>query len=312
MKDKMKFKISSGERRRKAYCITGLGFFWKETIFGNHDIQKVVSRLIDAKHEVRDSIGPRVLSLREISTSQWKRLRSSKVISRQLPDSLTENILKMTVRRCERCDWCARPIERRPSNCPGCDDRSTRQSGLPSQGRIMKKVSCHPTCKTKDNVQLALELAGNCWSEAFAQLQMKAKCNVRSILTDCFQYTVNTSPRIRTSTENNHWYLITVAYPLQMRPLYHADQLEADENNDVLLTCRVRGRPTPLISWYHNDTEIKAPWKPGSRYGIIQQSQAMETTLFKGHLNCGCFSICEDAMRNVVKSNARDTRKTDE
>ncbi|KAG5442760.1 hypothetical protein CSKR_202635, partial [Clonorchis sinensis] len=61
-------------------------------------------------------------------------------------------------------------------------------------------------------------------------------------------------------------------YPLQMRPLYHADQLEADENNDVLLTCRVRGRPTPLISWYHNDTEIKAPWKPGSRYGIIQQS----------------------------------------
>ncbi|KAG5455075.1 hypothetical protein CSKR_104584 [Clonorchis sinensis] len=32
----------------------------------------------------------------------------------------------------ERCDWCARPIERRPSNCPGCDDRLTRQSGLPS------------------------------------------------------------------------------------------------------------------------------------------------------------------------------------
>ncbi|KER22522.1 hypothetical protein T265_09415 [Opisthorchis viverrini] len=62
-------------------------------------------------------------------------------------------------------------------------------------------------------------------------------------------------------------------YPLQMRPLHHADQLEADENNDVLLTCRVRGRPTPLISWYHNDTEIKVPWKPGSRYGIIQQSQ---------------------------------------
>ncbi|KAG5447914.1 hypothetical protein CSKR_112315 [Clonorchis sinensis] len=33
----------------------------------------------------------------------------------------------------ERCDWCARPIERRPSNCPGCNDRLTRQSGLPSQ-----------------------------------------------------------------------------------------------------------------------------------------------------------------------------------
>ncbi|GAA54951.1 hypothetical protein CLF_106179 [Clonorchis sinensis] len=33
----------------------------------------------------------------------------------------------------ERCDWCARPIERRPSNCPGFDDRLTRQSGLPSQ-----------------------------------------------------------------------------------------------------------------------------------------------------------------------------------
>ncbi|KER30674.1 hypothetical protein T265_13126, partial [Opisthorchis viverrini] len=30
-----------------------------------------------------------------------------------------------------RCDWCVRLIERRPSNCPGCDDRLTRQSGLP-------------------------------------------------------------------------------------------------------------------------------------------------------------------------------------
>ncbi|KAG5447060.1 hypothetical protein CSKR_108911 [Clonorchis sinensis] len=33
----------------------------------------------------------------------------------------------------ERCDWCARSIERRPSNCPGCDDRLSRQLGLPSQ-----------------------------------------------------------------------------------------------------------------------------------------------------------------------------------
>ncbi|KER29718.1 hypothetical protein T265_13310, partial [Opisthorchis viverrini] len=33
----------------------------------------------------------------------------------------------------ERCDWCARPIERRSSNCPGCEDRLTCQSPLPSQ-----------------------------------------------------------------------------------------------------------------------------------------------------------------------------------
>ncbi|KAG5454462.1 hypothetical protein CSKR_113128 [Clonorchis sinensis] len=34
----------------------------------------------------------------------------------------------------ERGDWwCARLIKRRPSSCPGCDDRLTRQSGLPSQ-----------------------------------------------------------------------------------------------------------------------------------------------------------------------------------
>ncbi|GAA56063.1 ecdysone-induced protein 78C, partial [Clonorchis sinensis] len=34
----------------------------------------------------------------------------------------------------ERYDWCARlNIERRPSNCPGCDDRLNRQSGLLSQ-----------------------------------------------------------------------------------------------------------------------------------------------------------------------------------
>ncbi|KAA3680885.1 uncharacterized protein DEA37_0000936 [Paragonimus westermani] len=63
------------------------------------------------------------------------------------------------------------------------------------------------------------------------------------------------------------------AYPLQMRPLYHADQLEVDEGNDLMLTCQVRGRPTPLISWYHNHTEIKTPWKLGSRAGVIQSTR---------------------------------------
>ncbi|KER23136.1 hypothetical protein T265_08907 [Opisthorchis viverrini] len=33
----------------------------------------------------------------------------------------------------QRFDWCARLIERRPSNCFGCDDLLTRQLGLPSQ-----------------------------------------------------------------------------------------------------------------------------------------------------------------------------------
>ncbi|KAF8567263.1 hypothetical protein P879_04390 [Paragonimus westermani] len=63
------------------------------------------------------------------------------------------------------------------------------------------------------------------------------------------------------------------AYPLQMRPLYHADQLEVDEGNDLMLTCQVRGRPTPLISWYHNHTEIKTPWKLGARVGVIQSTR---------------------------------------
>ncbi|KAF5404312.1 hypothetical protein PHET_00772 [Paragonimus heterotremus] len=63
------------------------------------------------------------------------------------------------------------------------------------------------------------------------------------------------------------------AYPLQMRPLYHADQLEVDEGNDLMLTCQVRGRPTPLISWYHNHTEIKTPWKLGARIGVIQSTR---------------------------------------
>lgn len=63
------------------------------------------------------------------------------------------------------------------------------------------------------------------------------------------------------------------AYPLQMRPLYHADQLRVDEGNDLLLSCQVRGRPTPLISWFFNDVEIKTPWKFGVKQGIIQTSR---------------------------------------
>ncbi|VDP85232.1 unnamed protein product [Echinostoma caproni] len=58
-----------------------------------------------------------------------------------------------------------------------------------------------------------------------------------------------------------------------MRPLYHADQLTVDEGNDLLLSCQVRGRPTPLISWFFNDVEIKTPWKFGVRQGIIQTSR---------------------------------------
>ncbi|KAG5446671.1 hypothetical protein CSKR_113070 [Clonorchis sinensis] len=34
----------------------------------------------------------------------------------------------------ERCDWCARLIEGRSSNCPRCDDRLSRQSGRPTFG----------------------------------------------------------------------------------------------------------------------------------------------------------------------------------
>ncbi|CAL8104314.1 unnamed protein product [Calicophoron daubneyi] len=63
------------------------------------------------------------------------------------------------------------------------------------------------------------------------------------------------------------------SYPLQMRPLHHADRLQVDEGNDVLLSCRVRGRPTPLISWFFNRIEIKTPWKPGSERGIVQASR---------------------------------------
>ncbi|GAA54801.1 E3 ubiquitin-protein ligase KCMF1, partial [Clonorchis sinensis] len=41
----------------------------------------------------------------------------------------SENVSRANVFTLERCDWLARLIERRPSNCPGCDDRLTRQSG---------------------------------------------------------------------------------------------------------------------------------------------------------------------------------------
>uniref|UniRef100_A0A5K4FBS1 Ig-like domain-containing protein n=1 Tax=Schistosoma mansoni TaxID=6183 RepID=A0A5K4FBS1_SCHMA len=63
------------------------------------------------------------------------------------------------------------------------------------------------------------------------------------------------------------------ADPLQMRSLYHEDVLKVNEGNDLLLSCRVRGRPTPLISWYVNQTEIKNPWRLETGRGIIQKSR---------------------------------------
>ncbi|GAA51599.1 hypothetical protein CLF_106447 [Clonorchis sinensis] len=36
----------------------------------------------------------------------------------------------------ERCDWCARRIEQRHSNCPGCDDQFTHQSRLPIRNDV--------------------------------------------------------------------------------------------------------------------------------------------------------------------------------
>ncbi|CAH8560493.1 unnamed protein product [Schistosoma turkestanicum] len=63
------------------------------------------------------------------------------------------------------------------------------------------------------------------------------------------------------------------ADPLQMRSLYHEDVLKVNEGNDLLLSCRVRGRPTPLISWYVNQTEIKHPWRLETGRGIIQKSR---------------------------------------
>ncbi|VDO54456.1 unnamed protein product [Schistosoma margrebowiei] len=65
--------------------------------------------------------------------------------------------------------------------------------------------------------------------------------------------------------------------PLQMRSLYHEDVLKVNEGNDLLLSCRVRGRPTPLISWYINQTEIKNPWRLETGRGIIQKSRISKT-----------------------------------
>ncbi|GAA55316.1 hypothetical protein CLF_107568 [Clonorchis sinensis] len=45
----------------------------------------------------------------------------------------------------ERCDWYARLIERRPSSCPGCDDRLTRQSELPSHVVSQTLETCWTT-----------------------------------------------------------------------------------------------------------------------------------------------------------------------
>ncbi|TNN07031.1 Schwann cell myelin protein, partial [Schistosoma japonicum] len=68
-------------------------------------------------------------------------------------------------------------------------------------------------------------------------------------------------------------FMVLMSDPLQMRSLYHEDVLKVNEGNDLLLSCRVRGRPTPLISWYVNQTEIKYPWRLETGRGIIQKSR---------------------------------------
>ncbi|CAH8646683.1 unnamed protein product [Schistosoma rodhaini] len=68
-------------------------------------------------------------------------------------------------------------------------------------------------------------------------------------------------------------FMVLMSDPLQMRSLYHEDVLKVNEGNDLLLSCRVRGRPTPLISWYVNQTEIKNPWRLETGRGIIQKSR---------------------------------------
>ncbi|VDP24512.1 unnamed protein product [Schistosoma curassoni] len=68
-------------------------------------------------------------------------------------------------------------------------------------------------------------------------------------------------------------FMVLMSDPLQMRSLYHEDVLKVNEGNDLLLSCRVRGRPTPLISWYINQTEIKNPWRLETGRGIIQKSR---------------------------------------
>ncbi|GAA34330.2 synaptobrevin homolog YKT6 [Clonorchis sinensis] len=51
----------------------------------------------------------------------------------QTLEAMACSVTSANVFRFERCDWCARLIERLPSNCPGCADRLTRQLGLSSQ-----------------------------------------------------------------------------------------------------------------------------------------------------------------------------------
>ncbi|CAH8636405.1 unnamed protein product [Heterobilharzia americana] len=63
------------------------------------------------------------------------------------------------------------------------------------------------------------------------------------------------------------------ADPLYMGALHHKDVLHVNEGNDLLLSCSVLGRPTPIISWFVNQTEIKNPWKVKTGRGIIQQSR---------------------------------------
>ncbi|CAH8872483.1 unnamed protein product [Trichobilharzia szidati] len=65
------------------------------------------------------------------------------------------------------------------------------------------------------------------------------------------------------------------ADPLYMGALHHKDVLHVNEGNDLLLTCSVLGRPTPIISWFVNQTEIKNPWKIKTGRGIIQKSRCL-------------------------------------
>ncbi|BHF76504.1 negative regulator of glucose-controlled proteins [Sparganum proliferum] len=59
------------------------------------------------------------------------------------------------------------------------------------------------------------------------------------------------------------------ASPLQMRPLYHAEKLNVMEGNELMLNCRVKGRPTPLISWYVNSTRQLGLWDASTGRGVI-------------------------------------------
>ncbi|VDL96704.1 unnamed protein product [Schistocephalus solidus] len=64
-------------------------------------------------------------------------------------------------------------------------------------------------------------------------------------------------------------FSVALASPLQMRPLYHAEKLSVLVGNELMLTCRVKGRPTPLISWYVNSTRQLGLWDASTGRGVI-------------------------------------------